>query len=287
MGSPTRPPLKCQMGRPGSTRFDRNFFRRLYNTSMEDLTDQQSPEFSSKTYFECQGPSQAQKDLLNEAPISPTEISMGIKNLATGKATGLDNISNEMLQIASPSCKLFLQLLFNRIYSTSHFPSPWKTAYITTLHKRGTKQDPANYRPISITSCFGKLFTSILNTRLMHFMKEANISHPFQGAFSKGKGVQTISLRPTHSSTRLNTLTHPCMQPSSTCKRHMTASIDLSCSVKWSYPAWAPNSVNWWIICRPRPHPVSKLGTNSDNPSPQRWASDRVTPCPHSSSISL
>ena len=53
--------------------------------------------------------------------------------------------------------------------------------------KKGSKHDPANYRPISITSCFGKLFTGILNTRLMHFMADANISHPFQGAFTKGR----------------------------------------------------------------------------------------------------
>ena len=42
-------------------------------------------------------------------------------------------------------------------------------------------------RPISITSCFGKLFTSILNARLMQFMQESNISHPLQGAFTKGR----------------------------------------------------------------------------------------------------
>ena len=51
------------------------------------------------------------------------------------------------------------------------------------------KNDPANYRPISITSCFSKLFTSVfkINYQLMSFMIEKNIAHPFQGAFTKGK----------------------------------------------------------------------------------------------------
>jgi hypothetical protein len=31
------------------------------------------------------------------------------------------------------------------------------------------KLDPSNLRPITIISCFGKLFTSILNTRLNKF----------------------------------------------------------------------------------------------------------------------
>ena len=155
-----------------------NFFQQLYNNHDDDTPEQQEHTFSSTEYFQYHHPTQTQKDFL--IPISPTEITMGIKHLQTGKATGLDNISNEMLQVVAPFCHLFSQLLFNKIYSTSHFPTPWETAYITTLHKKGSKQDPANYRPISITSCFGKLFTSILNTRLMHFVQESNVSRPFQ-----------------------------------------------------------------------------------------------------------
>ena len=76
---------------------------------------------------------------------------------------------------------------FNRIYSTACFPSIWKQAYISTLHKKGAKQDPANYCPLSITSCLGKLFTGALNEHLMAFMIRNNIAHPFQGAFTRDR----------------------------------------------------------------------------------------------------
>jgi hypothetical protein len=33
------------------------------------------------------------------------------------------------------------------------------------------KKDPQNYRPITILSCMGKLFTSVLNLRLSNFLK--------------------------------------------------------------------------------------------------------------------
>ena len=117
----------------------------------------------------------------------PKKIQSHLNKLKNGKATGLDLLSNEMLKCVGPTCLPFLTQLFNHIYNTSSFPSSWKEAYITTLHKKGPKQDPANYRPISITSCLGKLFTGTLNTRLMQFMQDANISHPFQGAFTKGR----------------------------------------------------------------------------------------------------
>ena len=122
-----------------------------------------------------------------EAPISPMEISSVIRKLSDGKAMGLDNVSNEMLKVAGHTCLPFLTALFTKIYATSSFPAPWKKAYITTLYKKGAKNDPANYRPISITNCFGKVFTSVLNVRLMSFMVDKNIAHPFQGAFTKGK----------------------------------------------------------------------------------------------------
>ena len=105
-----------------------NFFQKLYNNQDEENLNSQEDAFSSSEYFQCHQTTPAQKDLLIEGPISPTEISMGVKNLKSGKAAGLDNISNEMLQVAAPSCHLFFQLLFNKIYSASYFPTPWKAA---------------------------------------------------------------------------------------------------------------------------------------------------------------
>ena len=71
-------------------------------------------------------------------------------------------------------------------------------------------------------------------------MKEANISHPFQGAFSKGKrGTDHIFV----AKTLIDQAQHfhtPSTQPSLICKRRMTVSTDLSCSVKWSCPDWNP-----------------------------------------------
>ena len=104
-----------------------NFFRQLYTVRMDDKGEfGPHSEFPGQDFYHSHRPTEAQRDLLNEAPISPTEISMGLKHLAMGKATGLDNISNEMLQLAGPSCRSFFQLLFNKIYSTSSFPSQWK-----------------------------------------------------------------------------------------------------------------------------------------------------------------
>ena len=70
----------------------------------------------------------------------------------------------------------------------------------------------------------------------MHFMQEANIYHPFEGAFSKSKqGMDHIFV----ANTLIDQAKHlniP-LYASSTCKKHMTALIDPSYSAKWSCAA--------------------------------------------------
>ena len=165
------------------------FFRTLYNDPNLLSGSQSNPHlaFSCTDNFDENSPSPDTCYLPIEEDITSAEILSHLKKLNSGKATGLDHFSNEMLKCVGPKCLTFLTNLFNHLYQTSQFPTPWKDAYITTLHKKGSKHDPANYCPISITSCFGKLFSGILNSRLMLFMADANSVHPFLGAFTKGR----------------------------------------------------------------------------------------------------
>ena len=50
---------------------------------------------------------------------------------------------------------------------------------------KGDPKLPENYRPITILSCFGKLFTSIINNRLNKFAENHNIITSSQAGFRK------------------------------------------------------------------------------------------------------
>ena len=44
----------------------------------------------------------------------------------------------------------------------------WVLGTMKTFYKnKGDTFNPKNYRPITIVSCFGKLFTAVLNARLV------------------------------------------------------------------------------------------------------------------------
>jgi hypothetical protein len=67
----------------------------------------------------------------------------------------------------SISVSVILQLsiqIFNIIFDTGIFLESWTLGVIQPVYKnKGDSKDPSNYRPISLLSCFSKVFTSILN----------------------------------------------------------------------------------------------------------------------------
>ena len=80
-----------------------------------------------------------------------------------------------MLKAGVQFLKTALQKLFNLILQSGFYPSSWCEGIITPIYKSGNKQDPGNYRGICINSCLGKLFTSVLNTRLKNFVIDQDI----------------------------------------------------------------------------------------------------------------
>ena len=125
------------------------------------------------------------KDIHNvlDSPISLEEIKNMVKLLKSKKAPGPDKIRNEMLKTGIQFLSTALYKLFNLILHSGFFPKSWCEGIITPIYKSGNKHDPANYRGICINSCLGKLFTSVLNTRLKNHVLDQNILHQAQIGF--------------------------------------------------------------------------------------------------------
>ena len=102
--------------------------------------------------------------------------------MKNGKAPGLDMILNEYIKSTSSIFLPIYEKLFNAILDTGHFPEQWSTGCIHPIYKnKGDKDNVKNYRPITILSCLGKLFTSVLNSRLNDYLEESfvDISQTF------------------------------------------------------------------------------------------------------------
>ena len=80
----------------------------------------------------------------------------------------------------------YLHTLFNKIFDTGIFPDSWGDGLIVPLHKKGNIGNVENYRGITLLSVVGKLFTSILNTRLNEWAEQYQVYVEAQSGFRKG-----------------------------------------------------------------------------------------------------
>ena len=116
--------------------------------------------------------------------IKDDEITKAINSLKRGKACGLDLVTNEMIKTCGTLLLPALSKLFNMILVSGHYPSAWCSSWIKPLHKGGDRTEPNRYRGISIMSCMGKLFCTVLNNRLK-FIEENELRDKHQIGFTK------------------------------------------------------------------------------------------------------
>ena len=123
---------------------------------------------------------------LNEN-ITESEIRKVVKNLSRNKAGGYDKILNEYIKSTLDDCIFVYVKLFNLIYDSGYIPESWTVGIIKPLYKnKGDPKNPENYRPITLISCLGKVFTAVLNNRLCLISDEFKILNDSQSGFRRG-----------------------------------------------------------------------------------------------------
>ena len=104
--------------------------------------------------------------------IDREEIINAIKILKCNKSSGPDGVLAEMIKSGPPVIIEFLVKLFNHIFESGIYPHEWSKAIVVPIHKKGSIDNPENYRGISLISIICKCYTSILNKRLNTWLEE-------------------------------------------------------------------------------------------------------------------
>ena len=119
--------------------------------------------------------------------ITEDEIIKATNALKLNKSPGVDDILNEHIKSSIHIMLPVYVRLFNLIFDTGLVPESWLIGNILPIYKiKGEVGNPENYRPITLLSCLGKLFTAIINNRLNEYSNEKDLITHSQAGFRKG-----------------------------------------------------------------------------------------------------
>ena len=132
-----------------------------------------------------------------EVPIiTRVEYRAAISQLKMSKASGKDDISNEMIVHLDRTNSDRLRNLVSKSISERRVPASWKFGVLFPLPKEG--KDPGkleSYRPISLLSCVGKLADRIVTNRLVYFLESQNVLNNSQSGFRKHRSTEDVGMQ--------------------------------------------------------------------------------------------
>ncbi|KAK4819007.1 hypothetical protein QYF61_024123 [Mycteria americana] len=94
-------------------------------------------------------------------------------------------------KIRRAKAQLELNLAAAESWLTREVPVDWKLANVTPIYKKGQKEDPGNYRPVSLTSVPGKVMEQIVLSAITQHVQDNQVSRPSQQGFMKGRACLT------------------------------------------------------------------------------------------------
>lgn len=126
-------------------------------------------------------------------PVTLNELHCVVANLKN-KRYGLNEIPVCVFKRIFPIVANGVLNIINDSFIQGVFPDSLKIAHVTPIYKAGNKNDPCNYRPISILPFFSKIIEKCMANRLMKYLDKFNMLNVCQYGFRKNRNTTSAIL---------------------------------------------------------------------------------------------
>ena len=127
-------------------------------------------------------------------PITADMMKAYLLKIPANKATGIGGISCALLRLVITELAPSIAKLINLSLSPGTFPSRWKRARATALHKAGHMDDVNSYRPISVLPVLSKIIERHVHDHLCHlsvYLNLYDLIYKNQSGFRKQFSTET------------------------------------------------------------------------------------------------
>jgi hypothetical protein len=135
---------------------------------------------------------------IGEIHVGPGGVAYLLRKLSPNKASGPDSIPNRILKEIATEIDPFLTKFFNASLECGQLPKDWTQANVTPIFKKGSRHDPANYRPVSLTCVCCKILEHIVCKHILNHLEQHNILTSLQHGFRSGYSCETQLLITVH-----------------------------------------------------------------------------------------
>ncbi|NXR14151.1 RTXE polymerase, partial [Semnornis frantzii] len=151
------------------------FFPSIFNSGTGCLQDNWPAELTDGARDQC-SPTVIQKKAVRDL----------LSHLDPHKSMGADGICPRLLRELADDLPKPLSIIYQHSCLTGEVPEEWKLTNVMPIHKCW-KEDPGNYRPVSLTSVPGKVMEQVITKHLQN----GQGIRPSQHGFRKGRSCLT------------------------------------------------------------------------------------------------
>ena len=114
-----------------------------------------------------------------------------IMNMHNNKSPGRDGWPISIIKSVGEFIAIPLSIISSESFNSGTLPHDWKNSQVTPIHKKGARNNVSNYRPVSLTSIFGKLMETIVKDHLISNLISNNLLSAYQFGFVPDRSCTT------------------------------------------------------------------------------------------------